>query len=125
MWTFFQIERRYFNHWILGIWSSLNESALRNCEAEIIIHSNDGREYQVKMKIILTQSTCKTITSEIGFHLLLMQSQLFNTPGLPHEKKLFSYEITIFTNESFREKLNYGKCLRGETFADIVSTFGE
>ena len=86
MWTFFQIERRYFNHWILGIWSSLNESALRNCEAEIIIHSNDGREYQVKMKIILTQSTCKTITSEIGFHLLLMQSQLFNTPGLPHEK---------------------------------------
>ena len=43
MWTFFQIESRYFNHWILGILSSMNESALRNCKAEIIIYSNDGR----------------------------------------------------------------------------------
>ena len=103
----------------------MNESSLRNCKAEIIIYSNDGRRYSAKMKILSTHSTCKTITSKKGFHLMLMQSQLFNTPCLPHEKKLFSYEITIFTNESFREKLNYGKCLRGETFADIVSTFGE
>ena len=60
MWTFFQIERTFNARWIFDVWSALSDSALRDCKAEIIIYSNDGREYSAKMKINSRQSTCKS-----------------------------------------------------------------
>ena len=63
-------------------------------------------------------------------NFLVLDTQLFNTSAFPHEKKLLAYKVTIFTNEGFREKLNYEN-VQGERSLlmdyrdDAFSTFGE
>ena len=97
MWTFFQIERTFNACWIFGVWSALSDSALRDYKAEIIIYNNDGREYSAKMKILSIQSNCKSAAFKKGYHLMVLDTQLFNTSAFPHEKKLLAYKVTIFT----------------------------
>ena len=108
MWAFLQIERSYNGRWVFQVFCLMTK--MDGCKVQIAVRTADGKSFIARHKIPTVESMCQGAAFIKGLCLVLFDShiRLGDKP-----KKLFDFQVTIFTNQAFRDGLNYSN-LEGE-----------
>ena len=104
MWAFLQIERAYNGRWVLQVFCPLNETLVNDVKVELVVRTLDGKSFSARHKMSSSVSMSQGSAFSKGLALILFDSQL--RVG-ENPRKLFDYQITIMTNEDFRNRINY------------------